>query len=282
MANRPLIYLLRHKRPLVLTAQTSVRQACRAMVDKSSGSVLVIGDGKQLEGIFTGRDAVRLLASGKDPGSQTLVKAATRNPVTIGEEARAMDALKLMTEGGFRHLPVIGLNGKLLGVISRGDLKGMEIEEHRWHKHGSRHGIDTHRQMSDVVKGQRPLAMPSTATVAEACAAMKRRKAGSALVVDAKQRIKGIFTGRDAVRTLASGSRDPASVQLAKAMTRNPVTLGPECRPIEALRAMCECGFRHVPVVDDGRILGVVSRNDFTGIEIDRLDEEEHLKECIW
>ena len=67
-----------------------------------------------------------------------------------------MDALKVMSEGGFRHVPVIG-NGKLLGVISRGDLKGMEIEEHRWHKHGSRHGIETHRQMADLVKGQRPL-----------------------------------------------------------------------------------------------------------------------------
>jgi CBS domain-containing protein len=159
-----------------------------------------------------------------------------------------------MTTGGFRHVPVVG-NCKLLGVVSRGDLKGMEIEEHRWQKHGSSYGIDPHRQMCDVVKGQKPLTMPSTATVAEACAAMRRRKAGSALVVDARQRIKGIFTGRDAVRILASRSRNPATVTLARAMTRNPVTLGPECRPIEALRAMCECGFRHVPVADGVGIL---------------------------
>lgn len=281
MANRPLIYLLRQKRPLILAADTPVRQACRAMVEKSTGSVLVVDGAKHLQAIFTGRDAVRLLASGKDPGSQTIGKAGTREPVTIGPEARAMDALKLMTEGGFRHVPVIG-KGKLLGVVSRGDLKGMEIEEHRWHKHGTRHGIETHRQMADLVKGQRPLAMASTSTVAEACAAMKRRKAGSTLVVDAKHRIKGIFTGRDAVRVLSSGSRNPASMTLAKAMTKNPVMLGPECRPIEALRAMCECGFRHVPIVDGAKVLGVVSRNDFTGVEIDRLDEEEHLKECIW
>lgn len=281
MANRPLIYILRQKKPLMLSADTTVRQACRAMVEKSAGAILVVDGGKQLRAIFTGRDAVRLLASGKDLGSQTLAQTATRNPVTIGPEARAMDAIKLMTAGGFRHVPVVD-NGKLLGVVSRGDLKGMEIEEHRWHKHGSRHGIDSHRQMCDVVKGQKPLTMASTSTVAEACSAMRRRKAGSTLVVDAKQRIKGIFTGRDAVRNLASRSREPGSVTLARAMTKNPMTLGPECRPIEALRAMCECGFRHVPVVDGGRILGVVSRNDFTGVEIDRLDEEEHLKECIW
>lgn len=281
MANRPLIYILRHKKPLLMNAASSVREACRAMVEKSSGSALIVDDKKQLKGIFTGRDAVRLLASGKNPGSLIVGNACTRDPVTIGPEARTMDALKLMADGGFRHVPVIA-KGKLLGVVSRGDLKGMEIEEHRWHKHGSRHGIETHRQMADLVKGQKPLVMASTATVAEACAAMKRRKAGSALVLDAKQRVKGIFTGRDAVRILASGTRDPASAKLAKAMTKDPVMLGPECRPIEALRAMCECGFRHVPIVDGTKVLGVASRNDFTGVEIDRLDEEEHLKECIW
>jgi len=41
-------------------------------------------------------------------------------------------------------------------------------------------------------------------------------------------------------------------------------------------------GFRHVPIIDNATILGVVSRADFTGVEIDRLEEEEHLKEVIW
>ena len=44
---------------------------------------------------------------------------------------------------------------------------------------------------------------------------------------------------------------------------------------------MCDGGFRHVPVVEDGKIWGVVSRGDFTGMELDRLEEEEHLWECI-
>jgi CBS domain-containing protein len=44
---------------------------------------------------------------------------------------------------------------------------------------------------------------------------------------------------------------------------------------------MSDGGFRHVPVLDDGRIWGVVLRGDFTGMEIDRLEEENHLCECI-
>ena len=40
-------------------------------------------------------------------------------------------------------------------------------------------------------------------------------------------------------------------------------------------------GFRHLPVVEGGRIWGVVSRSDFMGMEIDRLDDETYLEECI-
>jgi CBS domain-containing protein len=65
-------------------------------------------------------------------------------------------------------------------------------------------------------------------------------------------------------------------------MTRTPQTIGLKCSAIDALRTMNDGGFRHLPVVGNGEILGIVTRTDFTGIEIDRLDEEEHLKECIW
>ena len=60
-------------------------------------------------------------------------------------------------------------------------------------------------------------------------------------------------------------------------MTRNPVTVAPTARAIDALREMSDRGIRHLPVVENERILGVVSRGDFKGIEIDRLDEDDHL-----
>jgi len=100
------------------------------------------------------------------------------------------------------------------------------------------------------------------------------------LVIDDQQRLSGIFTGRDAVRALADG-KDGAATTLAQAMTPDPVTITPDSRAIDALRAMCDGGFRHLPVVEDGRIWGTVSRGDFKGMEIDRLDEEIHLYECI-
>ena len=109
---------------------------------------------------------------------------------------------------------------------------------------------------------------------------MRERRAGSVLVIDEQQRLSGIFTGRDAVRTLAEG-KDAAVTTLAQAMTPDPITITPDSRAIDALRTMSDGGFRHLPVVENGRIWGIVSRVDFKGAEIDQLDEEDHLWECI-
>jgi signal-transduction protein with cAMP-binding, CBS, and nucleotidyltransferase domain len=81
---------------------------------------------------------------------------------------------------------------------------------------------------------------------------------------------------RDAVRTLAEGKNAEVTT-LAQAMMPNPITITPDSRAVDALREMSNRGFRHLPVVESGKIWGVVSRSDFMGMEIDRLDEEDHL-----
>jgi CBS domain-containing protein len=138
----------------------------------------------------------------------------------------------------------------------------------------------TNRKLAAIVKDQTPLLLAEHETVQRACCRMWERRSGSVLVVDEEQRLTGIFTGRDAVRALAEG-KNAESTPLAQAMTPNPVALTPDARAIDALRAMSDRGFRHVPIIEDGKIWGVVSRNDFMGMEIDRLDEEDHLWECI-
>jgi len=144
----------------------------------------------------------------------------------------------------------------------------------------SAEGTVTNRKLVYVVRDQTPLVLAVTDTVQEACRCMWERRTGSVLVVDDRKCLVGIFTGRDAVRTLAEGKNAKATT-LARAMTPNPITITPDSRAIDALREMSNRGFRHLPVVEGGRIWGVVSRNDFMGMEIDRLDEEDHLWECI-
>ena len=134
----------------------------------------------------------------------------------------------------------------------------------------------TNRSMSEILRRQVPLILPPEASMREACAAMAARRVGAVLVVRGG-RLAGIFTGRDAVRALADGV-DPSS-RLAEVMTRDPATRGPTHTAIDALRMMRDGGFRHVPVVRDGVVLGVVSRGDFRGLEQDRLEAETLLWE---
>jgi CBS domain-containing protein len=136
------------------------------------------------------------------------------------------------------------------------------------------------RRLRYILRDQNPLLMQGSESVQKACETMREKHVGSVLVVDEHERLLGIFTGRDAVRLLASGKA--GSTALAHAMTPHPVTITPEQKAIDALRAMSDGGFRHVPVVERGRIVGVVSRADFKGEEIDRLDQEEALAERIW
>jgi CBS domain-containing protein len=136
------------------------------------------------------------------------------------------------------------------------------------------------RKMSDIVRNQDPVTLPPSATVSEACQCMRDCRVGAVLVTEDDVRLIGIFTGRDAVRVLAEG-KSAARTTLADAMTRDPDTMPPGKTAIEALRQMEDGRYRHLPIVDNGKVVGIVSRFDFSGIELDRLDEETGLWERI-
>jgi len=137
------------------------------------------------------------------------------------------------------------------------------------------------RRMSDIVRNQKPLILAPTATVKHACQCMRERRVGAVLVANDDGRLLGIFTGRDAVcRALAEG-RNPDVTTLEAVMTHKPDTMPPGKTAIEALRLMQDGGYRHLPVIDNGKIVGIVSKGDFRGEEQDRLDEETGIWERI-
>ena len=139
----------------------------------------------------------------------------------------------------------------------------------------------TQRQMSDLVHHQNPVTMPPTATVQDACRKMAERHVGAVLVTGKNRELLGIFTGRDAIARVGAEGLNPQTAKLSDVMTKNPVTTTPRCTAIECLRLMQDSGFRHVPIVDKTKLIGVVSRGDFRGREQDRLDEETGLWERI-
>jgi CBS domain-containing protein len=135
------------------------------------------------------------------------------------------------------------------------------------------------RKLSDITFEQDPLVLQSRTPVDEACRCMSDRGVGSVAVVDDSGRLVGIFTGRDAVGRVLARRRDPATTPLADVMTGNPRTLSPEQTAIDALRLMWDGGFRHLPLVRHGKVVGVVSRGDFRGLEFGRHEEERELWE---
>ncbi len=137
------------------------------------------------------------------------------------------------------------------------------------------------RHLGEIVRRQNPATLPLTATVQEACRIMRDRRIGAILVTDADGLLAGVFTGRDAVGRVVAEALDPCATKLAAVMTAKPETIGPNARAIDALRLMQDCGFRHLPIVDDGRIVGIVSLGDFSGLEKARLDEETGFWETM-
>jgi CBS domain-containing protein len=136
------------------------------------------------------------------------------------------------------------------------------------------------RDMAEMIRNQQPLTVRPSATVQEACKEMHARKVSAVLVTNPKGELVGIFTGRDAVRLLADG-KNPSSTHLQQVMTQGPHCLPPRHKAIDALRLMRDGGFRHVPVVHEGLVIGLVSSGDFRGLEQDRLDEETGIWERI-
>ena len=117
------------------------------------------------------------------------------------------------------------------------------------------------RSLRSIVAGRPPVVVTRSATVVEAARLMKQRDVGSVLVVDG-QRLAGIFTERDALFRLLAEGRDPHATRLADVMTAQPQTIHPDEPFVRALRMMHEGKFRHLPVVEFDRPLGVVSVRD--------------------
>ena len=136
------------------------------------------------------------------------------------------------------------------------------------------------RPVRRIIENQRIVAVPPTTTVAEAARVMKNSKFSAIPVVD-KQRLIGIFTERDALFRVLAVGRDPITTPVASVMTHNPQTTQPD-RPFgHALHLMYEGGFRHVPVTEHGRLVGMVSARDVLGPELAEFASEMQAREHI-
>ena len=119
-----------------------------------------------------------------------------------------------------------------------------------------------------IVEQREVAASPGAITVSEAARLMREKRVGAVAVVEEGQLV-GIFTERDALFRIVAEGRDPQTVRLAEVMTHDPKTIHPDKPFADALHIMYEGGFRHVPVVEDSRPIGIISARDALGPELE-------------
>ena len=117
-------------------------------------------------------------------------------------------------------------------------------------------------KVREVMKTRLHTVSPST-TLGEAVSLMAQQRIGSTLVMEG-DRLIGIFTERDTVRAI-SQSHDAPDHEISSWMTRDPRTVDPDEDIEDALQTMLANGFRHLPVVEKGKVIGMVSMRDLAG-----------------
>ena len=128
MAERMVFQPISQKRVVSLGPHASVREAAGVMTRANCGSVLIMEPPDALLGIVTERDLMtRVLAKGLDPEKTQLRDIMTPNPLCVPPETLISDAVVIMLERGFRHLPIVGPGSKILGVFSVRDALPREI-----------------------------------------------------------------------------------------------------------------------------------------------------------
>jgi len=134
--------------------------------------------------------------------------------------------------------------------------------------------------LPEIVSNQNVFELAANATVRDAAQGMAERNVHSVLVMDGGS-LAGIFTSTDLVRKVVAVGLRPSLTALSDVMTRDPQTVSPGFNAIEALHRMHDGRFRHLPVVENGKVVGILSRRDFLEYEIEELEHQNLLWEKI-
>lgn len=117
------------------------------------------------------------------------------------------------------------------------------------------------KSIREVVQGRTVYLLTPSMSVAEAAAYMAARKVGAVAVVDASGLV-GLFSERDLLKRVVSAGRNPSATLISEVMTTQLLTADAEESFEACLARMSQAGIRHLPVLDRGRLLGMVTMRD--------------------
>ncbi|KAH9996583.1 CBS-domain-containing protein [Russula vinacea] len=268
----------------------TVAEASQLCAAKRTDCVLVVDDEEGLSGIFTAKDlAYRVTAEGIDPHSTQVSQVMTRNPMVTRDTTSATEALQLMVERHFRHLPVCNEDGNVVGLlditkvfhealdkVERGSsaseklysaLAGVQTELGAGLGANSQTAamlayVEALREktalpdLTSVMDSHtQPAVVGPRATVREVARLMRERRTTAVCVMEptttpgAHPKIAGIFTSKDVVLRVIAAGLDASMCSVIRVMTPHPDTAPPTMTIHDALKKMHKDG-RLVAIVD--------------------------------
>jgi CBS domain-containing protein len=130
--------------------------------------------------------------------------------------------------------------------------------------------------VGDLLSGRELLTLPSSASALDAARAMTEQRVGAVLVVDGAGELQGIFTERDLMSRVVVRAIDPGAVSLREVMTCDVYSVAPDAKVCAVRKELSRRHIRHVPVVDGGRVLGMLSLRDILRADLAEAASEVH------
>ena len=129
-------------------------------------------------------------------------------------------------------------------------------------------------------KGTSVETIPDTATLAEAANVLDQKRIGAIVAVDSKGELCGVLSERDIVRRFARNREKTVEMTVSQAMTRGVITAAPSEDVDTCLGRMTDRRIRHLPVLDDGTLIGIISIGDLVKYKIDAVLAEAEAMEA--
>jgi CBS domain-containing protein len=134
------------------------------------------------------------------------------------------------------------------------------------------------KAISAILTGRAPLTRPGATTALDAARAMHDTAVGALLVVDEQGRMQGIFTERDLMVRIVIAGKNPREVHIQDAMSRDVLCATPEQHINDVAREMQERHVRHLPVLQDGKPIAILSLRDLLS---EYLEEKSHEVDAL-
>ena len=297
---------LRPKVPIIAGDDSTVAEVAKLMASKRADAALLVNEDGALSGIITDNDITRRVVSQfVDPTGKCVKDVMTAKPKCVATSDPALDALEMMVDNKFRHLPVLDENGKIVGLldIAKCLYEAINIlekiqdngksDEDAENKLSMMHtavqavtatgGVANQAQlklMQELMKHMFGESVPTlrkiigsnefpsimqTKNVRDAAILMTKHRKGL-LVLDEDEELVGILTPKDILLRVLVANKSPDLTAVASVMTPNPDFVSPELTLLDALREMHDHKYLHLPVCEnDGRVVGLVDVMELMG-----------------